>query len=185
MADLLFTCFNVYSSSSNVNSISQDWTISCGSSQLLRLRPQGISHGMDAQIRWEMPNDILKIFSLKESENYIILIRSAIKKINDNSSWVKQMNDSALIIECKKLKSFEEKIWLKNQLEFVSEKHVKQYVDKISELFPGNLIAQQNEINLLKLMYEENEEVKTGLIFDGGEFHPFELEDKIIELNTT
>lgn len=133
----------------------------------------------------KMPNDVLKIFSLKESENYIILIRSSMKKINDNSSWVKQMNNSALIIECKKLKSFEEKIWLKNQLEFVSEKHVKQYVEKISELFPGNLIAQQNEINLLKLMYEENEEVKTGLIFDGGEFHPFELEDKIIDLNTT
>ena len=133
----------------------------------------------------KLPNDLLNIFSLKESDNYIILIRSAIKKINNNSSWVKEMNKSALIVECKKLKSFEEKIWLKNQLGFVSEKQIKHYIERISDLFPGNLIAQQNEINLLRLMYEENDEIKTGLVFDGGEFHPYELEDKIIELNTS
>tara|TARA_B100000925_G_scaffold214891_1_gene164173 strand:+ start:4621 stop:5598 length:978 start_codon:yes stop_codon:yes gene_type:complete len=133
----------------------------------------------------KIPNDLLSIFSLRESDNYVILIRSAIKKISNNSSWVKQVDKSALIIECKKLKSFEEKIWLKNNLEFISEKQVKQYVQRISELFPGNLVAQQNEINLLRLMYEEKNEISTGLIYDGGEFSPYELEDKIIELNTS
>ncbi len=124
----------------------------------------------------KIPNDLLNIFSLRESDNYVILIRSAIKKISNNSSWVKQVDKSALIIECKKLKSFEEKIWLKNNLEFISEKQVKKYVQRISDLFPGNLVAQQNEINLLRLMYEEKNEISTRLIYDGGEFSPYELE---------
>ena len=95
------------------------------------------------------------------------------------------MNESALIIECNKLKSFEEKIWLKSQLDFISENNVRKYVEIISNLFPGNLVAQQNEVNLLKLVYKENEQINTNLIFDGGEFSPYELEDKIIELDTS
>jgi len=90
-----------------------------------------------------------------------------------------------MIVECNKLKSFEEKIWLKNQLSFVSNNDIKKYVEIISDLFQGNLVAQQNEVNLLKLTYKENEQIKTNLVLDGGEFSPYDLEDKIIEFNTS
>ena len=133
----------------------------------------------------KIPKEIVDIFKFKESKNFIILIKSPIKKISQSTAWVKKMNESALIIECNKLKSFEEKIWLKSQLDFISENNVRKYVEIISNLFPGNLVAQQNEVNLLKLVYKENEQINTNLIFDGGEFSPYELEDKIIELDTS
>ena len=50
-------------------------------------------------------------------------------------------------------------------------------------MYSGNLIAQQNEINILKLTYSENG-ANEKLEFDSAEFLPYELEDKIIELNT-
>ena len=133
----------------------------------------------------KVPKEIIDIFDLSKSENLIILIKSAIKKVTQNAAWVKKMDRSAMIVECNKLKSFEEKIWLKNQLSFVSNNDIKKYVEIISDLFQGNLVAQQNEVNLLKLTYKENEQIKTNLVLDGGEFSPYDLEDKIIEFNTS
>ena len=69
------------------------------------------------------------------------------------------MDELALIIECKKLKSFEEKIWLKHQLSFVSEIDRSDLIQNISEMNSGNLVAQQNEINILKLTYEEGKKI--------------------------
>ena len=133
----------------------------------------------------KVPKEIIDIFDLSKSDNFIILIKSAIKKVTQNAAWVKKMDRSAMIVECNKLKSFEEKIWLKNQLSFVSNNDIKKYVEIISDLFQGNLVAQQNEVNLLKLTYKENEQIKTNLVLDGGEFSPYDLEDKIIEFNTS
>jgi DNA polymerase-3 subunit delta len=49
----------------------------------------------------------------------------------------------------------------------------------------GNLVAQQNEINILKLIYKSG--MKASGIFenDSAEFIPFDLEDEIIALNTS
>ena len=93
------------------------------------------------------------------------------------------MDNYSLIIECNKLKSFEEKIWIKSQLSFMEDVDAKKYTNRISDIFSGNLVAQQNEINILKLIYsngDDNEKID----FDSAEFLPYELEDKIIELNT-
>ena len=134
----------------------------------------------------KVPKEITNIFEINEInrfENIVINIRSSIEKINKSSKWFKLMDNYSLIIECNKLKSFEEKIWIKSQLSFMEDVDAKKYTNRISDIFSGNLVAQQNEINILKLIYsngDDNEKID----FDSAEFLPYELEDKIIELNT-
>ena len=134
----------------------------------------------------KVPKEITNIFEINEInrfENIVINIRSSIEKINKSTKWFKLMDNYSLIIECNKLKSFEEKIWIKSQLSFMEDVDAKKYTNRISDIFSGNLVAQQNEINILKLIYsngDDNEKID----FDSAEFLPYELEDKIIELNT-
>ena len=134
----------------------------------------------------KVPKEITNIFEINEInrfENIVINIRSSIEKINKTTKWFKLMDNYSLIIECNKLKSFEEKIWIKSQLSFMEDVDAKKYTNRISDIFSGNLVAQQNEINILKLIYsngDDNEKID----FDSAEFLPYELEDKIIELNT-
>ncbi|MDC3066862.1 DNA-directed DNA polymerase, partial [Gammaproteobacteria bacterium] len=96
---------------------------------------------------------------------------------------VKLMDSIGLMVECNKLKSFEEKTWVKNQLGFMNESDAKEFSIRITDIFSGNLIAQQNEINILKLTYSENNKDKK-IGYDNAEFLPYQLEDKIVELNT-
>ena len=134
----------------------------------------------------KVPKEITNIFEINEInrfENIVINIRSSIEKINKSTKWFKLMDNYSLIIECNKLQSFEEKIWIKSQLSFMEDVDAKKYTNRISDIFSGNLVAQQNEINILKLIYsngDDNEKID----FDSAEFLPYELEDKIIELNT-
>ena len=135
----------------------------------------------------KIPDQIIKIFeidNISNNENIAIIINSHNEKLNSSTKWVKKMDQHALIVECKKLKSFEEKIWLKNQLEFVDDNDKKSFIDNIYEMNIGNLVAQQNEINILKLIYKSG--MKASGIFenDSAEFIPFDLEDEIIGLNT-
>ena len=89
----------------------------------------------------------------------------------------------SLMVQCTKLKPFEEKIWVRGKLTFMNEEDAKNYTDRITDMFSGNLVAQNNEINVLKLTYsEESNNVDIGI--DDAEFLPYQLEDKIIELNT-
>ena len=126
---------------------------------------------------------IFDINEIGKFENIVISIRSSIEKINKSTKWVKLMDEHSLIIECNKLKSYEEKIWIKNQLSFMEDSDAKEYTNRISDIFSGNLVAQQNEINILKLIYSNGDNTEK-IDFDSAEFLPYELEDKIIELNT-
>ena len=135
-----------------------------------------------------IPEQITRIFEINNidnNENIAIIINSHNEKLNSSNKWVKKMDQLALIVECKKLKSFEEKIWLKNQLKFVDEDDKKSFIDNIYEMNVGNLVAQQNEIDILKLIYKNG--MKASGIFenDSAEFLPFDLEDEIIALNTS
>ena len=127
--------------------------------------------------------NILEIPNINKMENIVIIIRSAIEKINQKTKWVNRMNDISLIVQCAKLKSFEEKIWVKDRLSFMNERDAKNYTNKITDMFSGNLVAQNNEINILKLTYSE-ESNNQDIGIDNAEFLPYQLEDKIIELNT-
>ena len=134
----------------------------------------------------KIPNDILGIFNIKDinkKDNIAIIIKSSIEKINKATKWVNQVNNSSLMIECNKLKLFEEKAWIKNQLDFMSDRDAKNYSSRIIDIFSGNLVAQQNEINILKLTYSE-EETMSNLSSENADFLPYQLEDKIIELDT-
>jgi len=135
-----------------------------------------------------IPEQITRIFEINNidnNENIAIIINSHNEKLNSSNKWVKKMDQLALIVECKKLKSFEEKIWLKNQLKFVDEDDKKSFIENIYEMNIGNLVAQQNEIDILKLIYKNG--MKASGIFenDSAEFLPFDLEDEIITLNTS
>ena len=134
----------------------------------------------------KIPKEITNIFeipNINKMENIVIIIRSAIEKINQKTKWVNRMNDISLIVQCAKLKSFEEKVWVKDRLSFMNERDAKNYTNKITDLFSGNLVAQKNEINILKLTYSE-ESNNQDIGIDNAEFLPYQLEDKIIELNT-
>ena len=130
-----------------------------------------------------LPKDILGIFNIDNLENAVIIVRSAIKKINKNTAWFKLIDSKALVIECNKLKAYEEKTWVKNRLDFMNVTDIKDYTERLTNVFTGNLVAQNNEINLLKLTYAKDSENK-NLDYDDAEFMPYELEDKIIDLDT-
>ena len=70
-----------------------------------------------------------------------------------------------------------------NQLKFMNDKDAKEYTNRIKDVYSGNLVAQQNEINILKLIYSEDSD-REKLHHDSAEFLPYDLEDKIIELDT-
>ena len=130
-----------------------------------------------------LPKDILSIFDIQNFDNVVIIVRSAIKKINKNSAWFKLIDSKALVIECNKLKAYEEKAWVKNRLDFMNKTDINEYTERLTNMFAGNLVAQNNEINLLKITYSKNTENK-NLDYDDAEFMPYELEDKIIDLDT-
>ena len=130
-----------------------------------------------------LPKDILGIFNIDNLENAVIIVRSAIKKINKNTAWFKLIDSKALVIECNKLKAYEEKTWVKNRLDFMNVTDIKDYTERLTNMFAGNLVAQNNEINLLKLTYAKDSENK-NLDYDDAEFMPYELEGKIIDLDT-
>jgi DNA polymerase III delta subunit len=118
---------------------------------------------------------------LKTRDDIAIIIDSHVDKVSNSLKWVKKLDEIALIIESKKLKSFEEKIWLKQQLSFVESSKKSELVNKISALSSGNLVAQQNEIKLLKLMSSPENSYSNSSMKDQAEFMPFELEDRIIK----
>lgn len=135
----------------------------------------------------KIPDQIIKIFQIENinhMDNIALIINSNNEKLNFTTKWVKQMDEKALIIDCRKLKSFEEKIWLKQQLSFISEKDRPSLIQNISEMNSGNLVAQQNEIKLLKLTYKEGKSGEIKSSSESAEFMPFELEDEIIAKNT-
>ena len=130
-----------------------------------------------------LPKDVLSVFDTQNFNNIVIIVRSTIKKINKNSAWVKLIDSKALIIECNKLKTYEEKAWVKSRLDFMNKNDAEEYTERLTSMFSGNLVAQNNEINLLKLTYSKNAE-NQKINYDDAEFMPYELEDKIIELDT-
>ncbi|MDA0754730.1 MAG: DNA-directed DNA polymerase [Proteobacteria bacterium] len=136
----------------------------------------------------KMPDQIIKIFeidNISNNENIAIIINSHNEKLNSANKWVKKIDQHALIVECKKLKSFEEKIWLKNQLAFIDDSDKKKFIQSIYEMNVGNLVAQQNEVDILRLIYKSGMEVSGIFTNDSAEFIPFELEDEVIACNTS
>jgi DNA polymerase III delta subunit len=82
---------------------------------------------------------ILEDKNIFQSANIAIIIESSIEKTPASGSWIKNFDDAGMIINCNKLKSVEEKIWLKRKLNFLP--------DHLLPVFGGS-IYQNNEANL-------------------------------------
>ena len=133
-----------------------------------------------------------KIKSLLEREalfnavNLALIIESSIEKTPVSVAWIKNIDQHGLIIDCKKLKPMEEKLWLKRQLEFLPKNLLPLFGGAIFQNNEGNLLGQRNEAELLKLLFLTEKNL-TNLDARHVNFHSglsaFELEDVIINKN--
>ena len=133
-----------------------------------------------------------KIKSLLEREalfnavNLALIIESSIEKTPVSGAWIKNIDQHGLIIDCKKLKPMEEKLWLKRQLEFLPKNLLPLFGGAIFQNNEGNLLGQRNEAELLKLLFLTEKNL-TNLDARHVNFHSglsaFELEDVIINKN--
>jgi len=121
---------------------------------------------------------------LYESEHIGLIIESSSEKIPASGQWIKNIDDRGLIVDCKKLKTVEEKIWLKRQLEFLPKNLLPKFGGSIFQNNEGNLLGQMNEVRLLKLLFTNEESIeesdRANIIFHSG-LSAFELEDVIID----
>ena len=51
------------------------------------------------------------------------------------------IDSKALVIECNKLKAYEEKTWVKNRLDFMNVTDIKDYTERLTNVFAGNNLA--------------------------------------------
>ena len=72
---------------------------------------------------------------------------------------------------------------VKETTKFLDDKKRPEAIERISALNSGNLVAQQNEVKLLKLISTNNHDMQIDYVDDNAEFVPFELEDMILKRN--
>lgn len=121
-----------------------------------------------------------------KSPNIALIIESSIEKTPGSGSWIKNFDTNGLIINCSKLKTMEEKIWLKRQLNFLPKELLPVFGGSIFQNNEANLLGQKNEVALLELLFlnqEHSNELKTDHIVFGSGISAFELEDLLINRN--
>ena len=127
---------------------------------------------------------ILENNHIYRSENLALIIESSIGKTPASGVWIKNIDDQGLIVDCGKLKTVQEKLWLKRQLEFLPENLLPMFGGSIFQNNEGNLLGQMNEVRLLKLLFDREQDIHsigtTNIVFHSG-LSAFELEDVIIE----
>ena len=118
-----------------------------------------------------------------KSPNIALIIESSIEKTPVSGSWIKSFDMNGLIINCSKLKTMEEKIWLKRQLNFLPKDLLPLFGGSIFQNNEANLLGQKNEVSLLKLLFlnqDKISEAKTDHIIFGSRITAFELEDLLL-----
>ena len=127
---------------------------------------------------------ILENQHLYNSDNLALIVESSIEKAPASGAWIKYIDEKGLIVNCSKLKTNEEKIWLKRQLEFLPKSLLPMFGGSIFQNNEGNLLGQMNEVRLLKLLFNSKQEIDetetTNIVFHSG-LSAFELEDVIID----
>ena len=127
---------------------------------------------------------ILENQHLYNSDNLALIIESSIEKTPASGNWIKNMDEKGLIVNCGKLKTAEEKLWLKRQLEFLPKSLLPMFGGSIFQNNEGNLLGQMNEVRLLRLLFSSDqgiEETETNNIVFHSVLSAFELEDVIID----
>ena len=117
------------------------------------------------------------------SPNIALIVESSIEKTPASGAWIKNFDANGLIINCSKLKTMEEKIWLKRQLSFLPNDFLPIFGGSIFQNNEANLLGQKNEVSLLKLLFLNQDkigEAKTDHVIFGSGISAFELEDLLI-----
>ncbi len=122
----------------------------------------------------------IESYEFKKADGLAFIIESVGEKHNVNNNWYKKLDTEGTIVSCKKLALYEEKIWLKENLSFLSKEHLPLVGSTIIANFEGNLIAQKNEIKLLKMIQESDIENDIASIDFNKSFVGYELEDALI-----
>ena len=127
---------------------------------------------------------ILENQHLYNSDNLALIIESSIEKTPASGNWIKNMDEKGLIVNCRKLKTAEEKLWLKRQLEFLPKSLLPMFGGSIFQNNEGNLLGQMNEVRLLRLLFSSDQDIEetetNNIVFHSG-LSAFELEDVIID----
>lgn len=127
---------------------------------------------------------ILENQHLYNSDNLALIIESSIEKTPTSGNWIKNMDEKGLIVNCGKLKTAEEKLWLKRQLEFLPKSLLPMFGGSIFQNNEGNLLGQMNEVRLLRLLFSSDQDIEetetNNIVFHSG-LSAFELEDVIID----
>ena len=127
---------------------------------------------------------ILENPHLYNSDNLALIIESSIEKTPASGNWIKNMDEKGLIVNCGKLKTTEEKLWLKRQLEFLPKSLLPMFGGSIFQNNEGNLLGQMNEVRLLRLLFSSDQDIEetetNNIVFHSG-LSAFELEDVIID----
>ena len=127
---------------------------------------------------------ILENQHLYNSDNLALIIESSIEKTPTSGNWIKNIDEKGLIVSCGKLKTAEEKLWLKRQLEFLPKSLLPMFGGSIFQNNEGNLLGQMNEVRLLKLLFSSDQDIDetetNNIVFHSG-LSAFELEDVIID----
>ena len=112
---------------------------------------------------------ILENTHIYSSENLALIIESSIDKTPASGIWIKNIDDQGLIVDCGKLKTAQEKLWLKRQLKFLPENLLPMFGGSIFQNNEGNLLGQMNEVRLLKLLFDGEQDVNsigtTNIVF--------------------
>ena len=127
---------------------------------------------------------ILENQHLYNSDNLALIVESSIEKIPASGNWIKNIDEKGLIVSCGKLKTAEEKLWLKRQLEFLPKSLLPMFGGSIFQNNEGNLLGQMNEVRLLRLLFSSDQDIEetetNNIVFHSG-LSAFELEDVIID----
>ena len=127
---------------------------------------------------------ILENQHLYNSDNLALIVESSIEKTPASGNWIKNMDEKGLIVSCGKLKTAEEKLWLKRQLEFLPKSLLPMFGGSIFQNNEGNLLGQMNEVRLLRLLFSSDQDIEetetNNIVFHSG-LSAFELEDVIID----
>ena len=118
-----------------------------------------------------------------KTQNIALIIESSIEKIPSSGVWIKNLDTHGLIINCNKLKTIEEKMWLKRQLSFLPKDLLPVFGGSIFQNHEANLLGQKNEVALLELLFlnqDKVNETNTDHIVFGSGISAFELEDLLI-----
>ncbi|MDA7600207.1 hypothetical protein N8763_01360 [Gammaproteobacteria bacterium] len=118
-----------------------------------------------------------------KTQNIALIIESSIEKIPSSGVWINNLDTHGLIINCNKLKTIEEKMWLKRQLSFLPKDLLPVFGGSIFQNHEANLLGQKNEVALLELLFlnqDKVNETNTDHIVFGSGISAFELEDLLI-----